>query len=169
MVFDRQVAFLAVCLALLVAPACGGGDAADSSAPAVGTAFAAKATAECQRALTQKHAEGPFPYPDFNPTQPDPSKFPGMVGFFSKAIITYGTWLQNMQALGPPPGGQDAWSDLVDQIGVQLHLHKHQRAAAVRGDATTFTDDYYKGVKSQDALESAAEAAGVPECARVVQ
>jgi hypothetical protein len=31
-----------------------------------------------QAALPQKNAQGPFPYPDFNPTKPDLSKLPAI-------------------------------------------------------------------------------------------
>ena len=60
--------------ALLTFVACTNG----SDAPAVGAAFAKRAVAVCNDARALKDAEGPFPYPDFNPTDPDPAKFPGV-------------------------------------------------------------------------------------------
>jgi hypothetical protein len=149
----------------LGAGGCGG--SADSTAPAVGSQFQHEALVVCRAALTQKHAEGPFPYPDFNPSQPDPSELPGVAPFFSKAIATYTTWLHGMQALGQPPGARTAWADLLKAIGVQLHLHQDQRAAALRGDIATFSSDYQKGFKAIDDLQHAADAAGVSACGSV--
>src|SRR6476661_9501713 len=153
--------------AVLGGGACGGGSA-DSTAPAVGSEFSGKALAVCRAALAQKHAEGHFPYPDFNPTKPNPSQFPGVAQFFTKAVATYSTWLRQMRALGRPPSGQQAWADLLKQIGVQLQLHEDQRAAALRGDTTTFANDYQKGLEVTDALMHAADAAGVSDCGSVV-
>ena len=39
--------------------------------------------------------------------------------------------------------------------------------AATSGDIETFKDDYHEGTDTQDVLLSAANAAGVPECAAV--
>jgi hypothetical protein len=143
---------------------CGG---ASHSAPAVGPKFQREALAVCRAALAQKHAEGQFPYPDFNPTQPDPSELPGVAPFFTKAITTYSTWLHRMRALGRPPGGRSAWADLLRMIGVQLRLHEDQRAAALRGDTTTFVADYERGFAAIDGLQRAADAAGVGACGAV--
>ena len=49
-----------------------------SDSPDVGTVFARRAVAACNHARALKGAEGPFPYPDFDPTDPDPAKFPGV-------------------------------------------------------------------------------------------
>lgn len=150
----------------LSAAGCGG--SAHTTPPAIGLQFQHQALAVCRAALTQKRAEGPFPVSNFNPTQPDPSQFPRVVPFFAKAIATYSAWLHRMRALGQPPGGRTAWADLLKAIGVQLHLHQDQRAAALRGDTATFVGDYQKGFKAIDNLQRAADAAGVSACASVV-
>jgi hypothetical protein len=154
-----RVVLVLAAVAGLCAAGCGG--SAHTASPAVGSQFQHKALAVCRAALTQKHAEGPFPYPDFNPSQPDPSELPGVAPFFTKAIATYATWLHRMQALGQPPGGRAAWANLLKAIGVQLHLHQDQRAAALRGDTATFSSDYQKGFKAIDDLQRAADAGGV--------
>ena len=66
--------------ALVTFVACSNG----SDGPAVGTAFASRAVAACNDAKALKDAEGPFPYPDFNPTDPDPAKFPGVADALMK-------------------------------------------------------------------------------------
>jgi hypothetical protein len=153
-------------VSVLGSEACGG--SSDPTRPAVGVKFQREALAVCRAALAQKHAEGHFPYPDFNPTQPDPSEFPGVARFFTKAVTTYSTWLQRMRALGQPPAGRRAWADLLDGINTQLHLHEDQRAAALRGDARTFASDYQKGLQATEAVQHAADAAGVSACVSVV-
>jgi hypothetical protein len=59
------------------------------------------------------------------------------------------------------PSGRTAWANLLKAIGVQLHLHQDQRAAALRGDTATFSSDYQKGFKAIDDLQRAADAGGV--------
>jgi hypothetical protein len=121
----------------------------------------------CKAARAQKTAEGPFPYPDFNPTKPDLSKFPGVAQYLVKTLNTYRTWLGQMQALGEPPSGKSPWDDLLRAIASHVRLNVEQLAAAQSGDSKTFTNDYYEGAKTQDALLRAANDAGVPECAAV--
>ncbi len=163
MAFRVVLALAAV--AGLCAAGCGG--SAHTSSPAVGSQFQHEALVVCRAALTQRHAEGRFPYSNFNPSHPDPSELSGVAPFFTKAIATYATWLHRMQALGQPPGGRTAWADLLKTIGVQLQLHQDQRAAALRGDPATFASDYQKGFKAIDDLQRAADAAGVSACGSV--
>lgn len=161
----RQVAYRVLVpslLALMLLAACGGGSADEP--PAVGEAFANKAVAVCQTALARNQAQGPFPYPDFNPTQPDASKLPDIARYLTGSVEAYGTWLDEMQALGQPPSGQDAWNDLVAAIERHVQLDIEQQAAAESGDTETFTKDYYEGADTQSELFRAAEAAGVTEC-----
>jgi hypothetical protein len=62
-----HICVLAFVLSAFVA-ACGS-DPAPGADPAVGAAFRSRAVAVCGDALAQKKAQGPFPYPDFNPTR----------------------------------------------------------------------------------------------------
>jgi hypothetical protein len=142
------IGVLAVASMGLGVAACGSSSSA-SPPPAVGAAFATRAVAACHAAYAQKKAVA-FPYPNFNPTQPDASKFPGIAQYeAAHTVPAYKAWLREMQALGQPPTGQAAWADLLTAIGA------------------TFVKDYYEGAKTQADLLSAAGAAGVPECASV--
>ena len=143
------------------------GSAVSAAAPAVGTDFAGRAVAVCATALQRVRDQGAFPYPDFNPTDPDVSKFPGVADYLSTSVETFSAWLSDMQALGDPPSGQDAWNDLIAAIKRHVDLDVEQQAAASNGDAETFTHDFEQGLGTQDALFRAADAAGVPECAEV--
>jgi hypothetical protein len=167
----------AVCLiALTVATtACGGDDdpaatsAGDSSPsqPAVGAPFAAKAVAVCEAALAQKQAQGEFPLPEFNPTDPDPSKLPVIAPFLAETAVTFESWQSEMEALGEPPSGRDPWEDLVGAVSEHARIASEQAEAAASGDVETFVADYHQGTDTQPVLLSAANAAGVPECAAV--
>jgi hypothetical protein len=157
---------LAVASMGLGVAACGSSSAA-SPTPAVGAAFATRAVAACHAAYAQKKAVA-FPYPNFNPTQPDASKFPGIAQYeAAHTVPAYKAWLREMQALGQPATGQAAWADLLTAIGAHVRSASEQQAAAQRGDSATFVKDYYEGAQTQADLLSAADAAGVPECASV--
>jgi hypothetical protein len=163
----RKAIGLAAVLLALVLNACGGDGIGSSQQPAVGAAFASKAVAVCEAALAQKKAQAPFPYPDFNPTQPDTSKFQEIAPFLAETAVTFKTWLREMQALGEPPTAQAAWDDLVTAVESHVRIAIEQQAAAESGDIPTFIKDYEEGSAVQDELLRAADAAGVPECAAV--
>lgn len=133
----------------------------------VGPTFAKRAVAVCREAREMKDAEGPFPYPDFNPTNPDVSKFPGVADALEETDATFTTWLDGMRALGEPPSGRDAWADLLDGIATHVRVNRDQIDAAREGDAERFAADYDEGVATQANVLDAATAAGVSECAEV--
>ena len=161
------VGALAIVLLALAFAACGKDSADGPSSPAVGSAFRSRALAVCDAAFEMKEAQGPFPYPDFNPTQPDPSKLPEIAPFLAKTATTFDTWEREMKALGQPPSGQAAWAELVQAVEDHARIAAEQATAAERGDTETFTKDYYEGTHTQPELLKAANDAGVPECARV--
>jgi hypothetical protein len=162
----RHIAMVGTCLAALAAVSCGGGGGS-ASVPAVGADFATKAAAICQAAHAQKQAQGSFVDPDFNPTKPDPAKLPAVAAFIAQGTAIYSSWLHDMQALGSPPSGQDAWAAVLTAIDEQLRQHEHQRASALAGDTKAFTDDFEQGARSRADLQAAAKAAGLPACATV--
>src|SRR3954464_3847613 len=63
-----QISASAVALLALASAGCGSGSGSSSAQPLVGRAFQSRAAAVCRAALAQKRAQGPFPYPNFNPT-----------------------------------------------------------------------------------------------------
>jgi hypothetical protein len=145
--------------------ACGSSGASPSGVPAD---FATRALAVCQQAYDLKQSIGPFPFPSFNPINPDASQLPAVGAFLQqKTAVKYATWLAGMQALGEPQTGQAAWADLLAAIERHLNLNADQIAAAGRGDGATFARDYAAGAQAQADLLRAATAAGVPDCAKV--
>ncbi len=150
---------LAVILVVLGSAACSSGP------PVLGEAFQSRAVSVCEEALAQKKAQGQLPFPDFNPTKPDLSKLPAIATSEAKTVTIFETWLGNMQALGQPPTGREAWADVMRALESHVRIIEEQQAAAQNGDGQTFTKDYYEGNKAQDEMEKAADAAGVPVCA----
>ena len=148
--------------ALLTLVAC-----STSDGPAVGAAFAKRAVAACNDARALKDAQGPFPYPDFNPTDPNPATFPGVADALMKTDVTFTTWLEDLRALGEPPSGNEAWAALLDAIEAHVRINRDQIDAARQGDTERFAADYDEGVATQEAVLNAATDAGVPECAKV--
>src|SRR5437588_3842786 len=90
----------AMVLLVLGAAGCGGGSTDQSRPDILGKAFHVRATAVCQSALAQKRAQGPFPYPDFNPTRPDLSKLPSIARLEAKTVLIYKAWIRQMVDLG---------------------------------------------------------------------
>lgn len=155
-----------VLLPLLVASC--GSDTAGGDPPSVGEAFAVRALAVCEAALAQKEAQRPFPFPDFNPTQPDPSKFPEVAAFLEEeTAVTFGAWLADLEALGEPPSGQEAWGDVLTAVETIVRLNEEQVVAAEGGDIEAFIEATAALGETQVALVRATGAAGVPECADV--
>ena len=115
----RQLADrLSVVISILVVVAftsslvvCGSGSGSDTTS-GVGSAFAQRALAACHAALEDKQAWRPFPVPDFNPSQPDASKFPEVAAWLDGEVTpTFEKWRDDLVALGDPPSGQAAWND----------------------------------------------------------
>jgi hypothetical protein len=162
----------APCWALFIGVLAVGGAACGSNSTygshaAVPAAFESKALAVCKAATAQKNAAGPFPYPKFNPTRPDWSKFPGVAGALIKTPQVFRAWQRNMQALGEPSTGRAAWDDLLAAIRSHISIASEQQAAAARRDSQTFIKDYHEGANTQAKLLRAANAAGVSGCAAV--
>ena len=153
-------------LLIIAATACGG-SAGSSHRDALDAGFARRAAAVCRSALADKRAEGPFPYPDFNPTQPDPARLADVADFLGKTATTFATWHERMLTLGEPRRGAEAWHRLLGAINTHVVLTRDQIDAARTGDASRFAEDYARGVDTQDRLLAAANAAGVPRCADV--
>ena len=155
---------LAVSLLVLGATACGGGSSHNPRPDVLGKDFSRRAQAVCKTALAQKRAQGPFPYPSFNPTKPDLSKLPAIGRLEARTVQIYRMWLHQMQTLGQPPKGRAAWAEVLAALRSNLHFIADQQTAAQQVDGPTFTKDYYDGNKAQMDVERASDAAGVPTC-----
>ena len=115
--------------------------------------------------MAKKRAQGPFPFPDFNPTRPDVSKLPAIAEFEAATVDIYKTWLHDMTALGDPAQAVQAWHALLEALRRHVDVITEQQSAAARGDAAVFTKDYYEGNNAQADMATAATKAGVQLCA----
>ena len=155
---------LVVLLLMFGTAACSGGSSQSPRQDILGKNFSSRAQAVCQTALAQKKAQGPFPYPSFNPTKPDLSKLPAIGRLEARTVQIYRAWLDHMQALGQPPTGQAAWADVLAAVRRNLNFIADQQKAAQWEDGPTFTKDYFEGNKAQKDVERASDAVGVPAC-----
>jgi hypothetical protein len=160
-------ACLIVAFAGVIAVAgCGG--KSDKQATGVGDAFAAKALAVCQTALKSKQAWQPFPVPNFNPTDPDASKFPEVSSWLKKQVApTFQSWFDGLQALGTPPTAQEDWQATLDAVEKINKLNGDQITAANNSDADAFKAATAELDSIQDKLVAASKKAGVSDCAKV--
>jgi hypothetical protein len=135
-----------------------------SATGVLGATFQRQAGSVCRSALAKVQAEGKFPYPAFNPTQPDVSMLPMVAAWQQKLNPIYTTWLSDMTSLGQPPTGRTRWDAVVSALRDHVRITDDQISAALRGDAKTFTKDYYLGGNAVARMRTAAGAAGVPAC-----
>ena len=134
----------------------------------VGDAFAAQALSVCESAIKSKDAWSAFPAPNFNPNQPDPSSFPEVGAWLEHEVgPTFDTWRDDLAALGSPPTGREAWTDVLTAVGTIAQLNADQVAAAKSGDVDAFIAATNGLQDVQSELERATAAAGVARCAEV--
>jgi hypothetical protein len=154
-------------LSSIAMTACGGSDTGSPSS-SVGEEFAARATAVCDTALRSKQAWSSFPVASFDPTHPDKAAFPQVAGWLEQEVTpTFDAWFQGLQALGDPPSGQQAWSDVLAAVGTIDELNADQVSTAKAGDAEGFARATQGLRDIQAELERATQAAGVASCATV--
>jgi len=160
----RPVVMLAIGI---VVGACGGASGATANPTLLGSDFSARALAVCADMVAMKQSQGPFPFPDFNPTKPDPAVLSQLPPILEQTATRYASWSAAMKALGQPAGGQAAWTSLIAAIDRHGDVNRDQIDAAAKGDGSRFAADYTKGVETTAALLKAATDAGIPDCAKV--
>jgi hypothetical protein len=134
----------------------------------VGESFATRAMSVCQTALEAKRAWSAFPAADFDPNHPDPEAFPEVATWLEGEVTpTFEAWLDGLTALGTPPSGQPAWSDVLSAIDTIVDLNADQVRAAKSADTEGFVEAKDRLGAVQSELERATAAAGVPTCADV--
>jgi hypothetical protein len=159
----RPLAALAIC----AVAGCGGG-AKTEDAPAVGSTFAKRAVVICQKALESKKSWPAFPVSNFNPEHPDASALPKVAPWLKQQVApTFDAWLSGLRGLGNPNTGTQAWSQTISAVARIDKDNRDQAAAAERGDPKRFAAMTTDLGKTQNDLERAASAAGVPSCADV--
>jgi len=134
----------------------------------VGDDFAARAVAVCSAALESKAAWEPFPVAAFDPNDPDPAALGDAAPWLAEVVApTFEGWRDGLVALGEPPSGQAAWTDLLAAVESIVVGNEDQIEAALAGDPAAFARVTSALQAAQPVLVAAAAAAGVPSCAEV--
>ena len=154
----------ATCFFLLLLAGCGGNS--NKQAAGVGNVFAGKALAVCEVALESKHGWQPFPVADFDPSNPDVSRFPEVSTWLAEQVApTFDTWLNEL--LGTPPAAAEAWNATLAAVKKIDQLNAVQIAAANKRDADAFVAADVALEAIQPSLVDAYEKACVADCADV--
>jgi hypothetical protein len=152
------VIFVLALVSLVFASGCGSRSSSESP-PAVGKAFAARATAVCERALGSKQRWSAFPVQNFDPADPDPIALPKVAVWLGGQVAPVLTaWLVGLRSLGQPSTGEKPWSEVLDA---------DQIVATRAGDVARFAAATTTGRATNVELKQAAASAGVPKCADV--
>jgi hypothetical protein len=166
---------VSACLALVLlglAAGCGSKSSTASqststaSASSSASAFASHANAICAQPQPAP-PNGPFPYPSFNPLQPERSKLPAIGRYFERAgglaIVT--KELAQLRALGTPPSNQADWQRLLAAKQARVTATAKQIQAALVTDVPTFIATVNTLTAAADQERAAASALGAPACA----
>jgi hypothetical protein len=141
-----------------------GATSTSTTATGVEAAFQTKAVAACKAASDQLRAQGRFPFPDFDPVQPDTSKFPTIAAYEAKTVTNDQEFQRSLVGLGQPTMGQSAWDTFLNVVDRFVRLSVAQQDAAQRNDPATFTRTYRDLVAQAGGAKATAAAAGVPSC-----
>ena len=156
----------ATCFGVLLLAGCGG--TSDKQTTGVGDEFASKAVAVCAAALADKHDWQPFPVVDFDPADPDASKFPEVSTWLANQVApTFHMWLSGLQALGIPPAAQEEWNAVLAAVKKIDQLNSDQITAANKHDTGAFAAATSALDSAQDELVASTDKADVADCADV--
>jgi hypothetical protein len=137
---------------------------ASTASSGIDPAFRAKAAAICDTAGQALRAEGAFPFPTFDPTQPDPTKFPAIAAYENKTVANIRTWQAALHALGQPTAGSGVWTTLLGFVDRSATSTIAQQRAAQLRESAAFTQTYRDLSGQAPAGRRAAAAAGLATC-----
>lgn len=167
--FRLSRVLVVVALGMSTLAGCG----SDSESPAtqgegVGSAFAAKALSVCASAQKSKDGWSPFPVSSFDPEAPTAQDLPEVAVWLEKEVApTFSAWREGLTALGTPPTGQKAWTDVIAAVTRIERLNATQVEAAKKQDTDAFAQATKALGEVQPELERATTEAGVAKCADV--
>jgi hypothetical protein len=127
-------------------------------------AFKAKVASLCKADGDALRLQGAFPFPNFDPEHPDPSKFPRIADYEAKTVATVRSWQAQLHALGHPSAGLTAWNTFLDAVDRGAQSTADQQDAARRGDSAAFTQTFHDLVSHGFAATQAALDIGLPSC-----
>jgi hypothetical protein len=147
---------------------CGGSKPSATQGVGVGDAFAAKALAVCASAQKSKDGWSAFPVSSFDPSKPTAQDLPEVAVWLEQEVApTFNAWRDGLTALGTPPTGRKAWTQVLTAVTRIAHLNASQVDAAKKQDTAAFARATQALGAVQPELVGAAVEAGVAKCADV--
>jgi hypothetical protein len=134
--------------------------------PAKNDRFIRRADAACHATERKVQALGSFPFPDFDPFQPDPQELPKVGQFFNdpaRRDLPSGL-LTKLERMGRPPAGNRAWKNLLEARSTMLAEEKKQTKAALANDAPTFVKTVYQLSRDYNEVVFRSAVFGVQNC-----
>jgi hypothetical protein len=137
---------LALLVLLLTLSGCGGSDSGGSasdpepstSSTALDADFVARADGVCERYATWA-AEHGFPVKGFNRYAPDAELLPAVADYLA-SIPAYQDLTGELEDLGDPDGGLDAWASVLDDLQTNADDLQAEIEAARQQDVDAFPD-----------------------------
>lgn len=121
----------------LVAAARTGSSSVPPAAPGtIEPAFRARANAACAPYNSYNDSH-PFPYPHFNPLEPDSALLPKIGRFLAQSPVNT-TFLSTMRKLGSPTRGSAEWAVILADVAKYQNLVTEQIKAAKAGNSRAF-------------------------------
>ena len=126
--------------------------------------FRTRVAATCKAAGNALHAEGPFPFPTFDPQHPTVADLPTIARYEAKTVAALRAWQTASHTLGQPITGSLAWTSY--SVGSQPKCDEHDRTTArcPKRDTAAFTQTYRDLSSRGPAGAQAASAIGLPTC-----
>jgi len=162
MISRRWTMGVAIGVGFLGLSGCGGSKHPTPST--VDAAFKAKVAPLCAAANTALKAQGPFPYPSFDPNTPVAADLPGIAAYEAKTVLNEKSWQSQLRALGKPSPGGVRWKKFLTTVDHTVKETVAQQQAAQAGDGTAFTKTYKTLSSEQTADGRAAKRIGLPSC-----
>jgi hypothetical protein len=138
--------------------------AARSQAQTVSPPFIAKTDKLCAAISARfSRALGKFPYPNFDPLEPDPKTLPRVGKHFAKALPIRRAIPDQLRGLGEPTSGKQTW-DAIRSLALQENTAGiKQVSAALASNAKAFVVTVKQIDQLQHAIKARAAAAGFPK------
>ncbi len=152
-------------LMALIVGGCGG-TARRPRRPALTKPSAIEPWPSASKPSNSQKAWAPFPAGSFDPANPDPAKLAVVARWLTTEVApTFDSWRDDLEALGAPTAGTDAWASVVAEAKATSTFNDAQIAAASSADPTAFAKATADLRASHDRLATATGRAGVAACA----
>ena len=135
--------------------------------PAANASLVAHADQICTRASRRLAALPSFPFPDFDPLQPDPGLLPQVGAFFTgpgdpRPILQIVN--TRLRALGKPPARRGWWARMLHARGAELAVINEQDRAALASNTPAFVHSVRQSARAFRQVAITALVLGTTRC-----